>query len=248
MLRRGERASLHGRGRHRRLVTRRRSRRTAEPSTCPIRHRAGSPCSAAPRTDRSQAGRRRRRMCDGRGHERRPRWSGVLSGSSTLAQATARRRAGGLRDRQRRSRTVGSAAESNGLLAQTDCLDEVGAAGPPDGRHEVKGGGGDAAFTPDGEDVVLNASFGLSFFTFDRTTGKLTQRPARGCIAASCPAPCVHVPGILGGFGGVTARRTAGTSSQLSAEAPSPASSATSSRNARAGRSRFERASRSWCH
>lgn len=60
-------------------------------------------------------------------------------------------------------------------------------------------------FTPDGNDVVLNASgFGLSFFTFDRAAGKLNQRPTRGCVSASAIPGCEHVPGILGGFGGVT--------------------------------------------
>jgi hypothetical protein len=132
-----------------------------------------------------------------------------LSGSSTLAQATAVNvdaQGGYVIVSGAAGNTVFRRGESNGLLAQTDCLDEVGAAGPPDGCHEVKGaGGGDAAFTPDGGDVVLNASgFGLSFFTFDRVSGRLSQRPTRGCIAASPGAPCAHIPGILGGLGGVT--------------------------------------------
>lgn len=94
---------------------------------------------------------------------------------------------------------------SAGRLSQTDCLDEVGATGPPGGCHEVTGAaGGDAAFTPDGNDVVLNASgFGLSFFTLDRGTGKLAQRPTRGCFAASPTAQCQHAPGLLGGLGSV---------------------------------------------
>jgi DNA-binding beta-propeller fold protein YncE len=131
-----------------------------------------------------------------------------LSGSSTLAQATAVNvdaQGGYVIVSGAAGNTVFRRDGSNGLLAQTDCLDEVGAPGPPVGCHEVKGaGGGDAAFAPDGEDVVLNAGFGLSFFTFDRAVGRLTQRPTRGCIAASPGAPCAHIAGILGGPGGVT--------------------------------------------
>lgn len=131
-----------------------------------------------------------------------------VAGSSTLAQASAVNRdaqgahvvvsgSGG--------NTVFRRDTSTGGLSQTDCVDEVGAAPPPSGCREVKGAAGsDAAFTPDGNDVVLNASYGLSFFTFDRAAGRLTQRPTRGCIAAVAGAPCVHVPGILGGVGGVT--------------------------------------------
>jgi DNA-binding beta-propeller fold protein YncE len=135
-----------------------------------------------------------------------------LSGPSTLAQATAVNvdaQGGYVIVSGAAGNTVFRRGASNGLLAQTDCLDEVGGAVPPGGCHEVKGaGGGDASFTPDGEDVVLNATFGLSFFTFDRTTGRLSQRPTRGCIAASPGAPCEHVPGILGGPGGVTVSST----------------------------------------
>ena len=101
--------------------------------------------------------------------------------------------------------TVFRRDSSSGALAQTDCVDEVGAAPAPEGCREVKGAAGsDAAFTPDGNDVVLHASYGLSFFTFDRGAGRLTQRATRGCIAAVAGAPCVHVQGILGGAGGVT--------------------------------------------
>jgi DNA-binding beta-propeller fold protein YncE len=94
---------------------------------------------------------------------------------------------------------------ASGTLSQTDCLDEVGGGGPPAGCHEVKGATGtDAAFTPDGQEVVLNASEGLSFFTVDRVTGKLTQRANRGCFSAVAATPCQHVPGLMGGGGGVT--------------------------------------------
>jgi hypothetical protein len=131
-----------------------------------------------------------------------------LVGSPTLAQATAANT-----DRQGvhvvvsgpNGNTVFRRDASTGGLSQTDCVDEVGAGPPPTGCREVKGAAGsDAAFTPDGNDLVLNASYGLSFFTFDRAAGRLTQRPTRGCIAAVAGAPCVHVPGILGGAGGVT--------------------------------------------
>ena len=70
-------------------VTRRRSRRTAEPSTCPIRHRAGSPCSAAPRTDRSQPGGAGGGCVTAGGTSGALGGAECLSGSSTLAQATA---------------------------------------------------------------------------------------------------------------------------------------------------------------
>jgi hypothetical protein len=95
---------------------------------------------------------------------------------------------------------------TSGTLSQTDCLDEVGGAGPPTGCHEVKGAaGGDAAVTPDGLNVVLNASdFGLSFFRLDRGTGKLAQRSSRGCFSAVVASPCEPVPGLVGGLGGVT--------------------------------------------
>jgi DNA-binding beta-propeller fold protein YncE len=132
-----------------------------------------------------------------------------LSASPTLAQASAVNvdaQGGFIIVSAARGNTVFRRDASTGLLSQTDCLDEVGAAGPPSGCHEVKGAAGtDAAFTPDGNDVVLNASgFGLSFFTFDRATGRLSQRPTRGCIAATPAPPCQHVAGILGGLGGVT--------------------------------------------
>jgi hypothetical protein len=131
-----------------------------------------------------------------------------LSAAPTLAQASAVNsdaQGGYLIVSAAGGNTVFRRDASSGSLAQTDCLDEVGAAGPPGGCHEVKGAtGSDAAFTPDGNDVVLNASFGLSFFAFDRASGRLNQRPTRGCIAASPGAPCEYVPGILGGLGAVT--------------------------------------------
>jgi hypothetical protein len=70
----------------------------------------------------------------------------------------------------------------------------------------VKGAaGGDAAVTPDGLNVVLNASdFGLSFFRLDRGTGKLAQRSPRGCFSAVVASPCEPAPGLVGGLGGVT--------------------------------------------
>lgn len=94
---------------------------------------------------------------------------------------------------------------ATGNLTQTDCLDEVGAPAPPTGCHEVKGAaGGDAAVTPDGSHVVLNASgFGLSFLTLNRRTGRLAQRASRGCFAAAPAPPCQNAPGLLGGLGSV---------------------------------------------
>ena len=131
-----------------------------------------------------------------------------LAGSSTLAQATAANidpQGAHVVVSGPNGNTVFRRDSSTGGLAQTDCVDEVGAGPPPTGCREVKGAAGnDAAFTPDGNDLVLNASYGLSFFTFDRAAGRLTQRTTRGCIAAAAGAPCVHVPGILGGVGGVS--------------------------------------------
>jgi hypothetical protein len=95
---------------------------------------------------------------------------------------------------------------SNGVLSQTDCLDELGGGTPPTGCHEVKGAaGGDAAFSPEGVKVALNArDFGISAFRFERLTGKLAQRPSHGCFSATAGAPCEHVPGLMGGLGSVT--------------------------------------------
>jgi DNA-binding beta-propeller fold protein YncE len=95
---------------------------------------------------------------------------------------------------------------ASGRLTQTDCLDEVGGTPPPSGCHEAKGAAGsDAAVTPDGRHVALNASdFGLSSFRFDRETGKLGQRGPRGCFSVAAGAPCEHVAGLHGGLGGVT--------------------------------------------
>ncbi|HEV2711478.1 MAG TPA: Ig-like domain-containing protein, partial [Gaiellaceae bacterium] len=129
-------------------------------------------------------------------------------GSATLAQA----RAANL-DRQGEFVVVSGLAgntvfrrdRASGRLTETDCLDELGTAAPPAGCHGVKGAAGaDAAFTPDGNDLVLNADLGLSFFTVDRGTGKLAQRSTRGCLSAAPAPPCEHVPGLLGGLGGVT--------------------------------------------
>jgi DNA-binding beta-propeller fold protein YncE len=95
---------------------------------------------------------------------------------------------------------------ANGLLTKTDCVDETGGAAPPAGCHEVKGAAGaDAAVTPDGNHVVLNAqNVGLAFLVFDRATGKLSQRGAHGCFTDVAPgAPCDYVPGLLRGPGGV---------------------------------------------
>jgi hypothetical protein len=94
----------------------------------------------------------------------------------------------------------------SGTLSQTDCVDEVGGSTPPADCHEVKGAAGsDAAVTPDGRHVALNASdLGLSSFRLDRATGKLVQRAPRGCFSVAAGAPCEHVPGLHGGLGGVT--------------------------------------------
>jgi hypothetical protein len=91
-------------------------------------------------------------------------------------------------------------------LTQTDCLDEAGGAAAPSGCHEAKGAAGtDAAVTPDGNHAILNAKdFGISFFTFDRTSGKLAQRTTRSCFSAAAAPPCEHAPGLMGGAGGVT--------------------------------------------
>lgn len=93
-----------------------------------------------------------------------------------------------------------------GTLSQTDCLDEVGGSPAPSGCHEVKGASGsDAAVTPDGRHVALNASdFGVSSFRLDRSTGTLAQRVPRACFSAAAGSPCEHVPGLHGGLGGVT--------------------------------------------
>jgi DNA-binding beta-propeller fold protein YncE len=95
---------------------------------------------------------------------------------------------------------------ASGRLTQTHCLDELGGGPPPAGCNEAKGAAGsDAAFSPDGKNAALNASdFGLSSFRFDRATGRLGQRPSRGCFSAVAVAPCEHVPGLAGGLGGVT--------------------------------------------
>jgi DNA-binding beta-propeller fold protein YncE len=97
---------------------------------------------------------------------------------------------------------------ANGRLTVTDCLDELGGTAPPTVCHEVRGAAGtDVAVSPDGNHIVVNASglSGLSFFRLNRATGKLTQLPTRGCVTARAPAaPCVSIPGLLGGPGGVT--------------------------------------------
>jgi hypothetical protein len=97
---------------------------------------------------------------------------------------------------------------TNGTLTLTDCVDELGGTPPPTVCHEVRGAAGtDVAVSPDGNHVVVNASGlpGLSFFRLNRVTGKLTQLATRGCITAKAPAaPCVSIPGLLGGPGGVT--------------------------------------------
>src|SRR5512132_656162 len=97
---------------------------------------------------------------------------------------------------------------ANGRLSLTDCLDELGGTAPPTVCHEVRGAAGtDVAVPPDGSNVVVSASAlsGLSFFRLNRVTGKLTQLATRGCITAKAPAaPCVSIPGLLGGPGGVT--------------------------------------------
>jgi DNA-binding beta-propeller fold protein YncE len=81
---------------------------------------------------------------------------------------------------------IASAAGGNTLFrrdATTGRLTQAGVSGVA---------GSDAAFTPDGTDVVLNAGgAGLSFFTLDRATGKLSQR-------------VTQLPAILAGLGGVT--------------------------------------------
>jgi len=101
--------------------------------------------------------------------------------------------------------TVFRRDQTNGRLSQTDCVYEVGTPAPVGVCHEVKGAAGsDAAVSPDGNHVVLNASgLGLSFLTLNRTTGRLAQRAKRGCFAASPAPPCQNVPGLLGGLGSV---------------------------------------------
>ena len=96
---------------------------------------------------------------------------------------------------------------SNGRLTMTDCLDELGGTAPPTDCHEVRGAtGSDVAVSPDGNSIVVSATAvsGLSFFRLNRVTGELTQLSTRGCITAKTPAaPCVSIPGLLGGSGGV---------------------------------------------
>jgi hypothetical protein len=96
---------------------------------------------------------------------------------------------------------------SNGRLTMTDCLDELGGTAPPSVCHEVRGAAGtDVAASPDGNNVVVSATGlpGLSFFALNRVTGKLSQPGGRGCITAKMPAaPCVSIPGLVGGPGGV---------------------------------------------
>lgn len=105
--------------------------------------------------------------------------------------------------------TVFRRDQTNGRLTQTDCVYEVGTPAPVGTCHEVKGAAGsDAAVSPDGSHVVLNASgLGLSFLTFNRSTGRLAQRASRGCFAASSAPPCQNVPGLLAGLGSVALSR-----------------------------------------
>jgi DNA-binding beta-propeller fold protein YncE len=105
--------------------------------------------------------------------------------------------------------TVFRRDQTTGRLTQTDCVYEVGTPAPAGTCHEVKGAAGsDAAVSPDGSHVVLNASgLGLSFLTFNRSTGRLAQRASRGCFAASSAPPCQNVPGLLGGLGSVALSR-----------------------------------------
>lgn len=95
--------------------------------------------------------------------------------------------------------------DASGRLVPTDCLDEAGGAAAPADCREAKGAAGsDAAVTPEGRDVVLNAQdFGISFFTFDRAAGRLAARSTSACFSASAAPPCVHAPGLMGGAGGV---------------------------------------------
>jgi len=94
---------------------------------------------------------------------------------------------------------------ATGSLSQTDCLDELGGGAPPNGCHEVKGAAGsDAAISPNGLNVALNArDLGLSAFRLDRSQGRLAQRPSRGCFSVTAIAPCEHVPGLTSGLGAV---------------------------------------------
>ncbi|HEV3479522.1 MAG TPA: hypothetical protein VG144_08740 [Gaiellaceae bacterium] len=91
---------------------------------------------------------------------------------------------------------------ATGALTHTDCLDEAGGAAPPPGCREARGAAGsDAAVTPDGYHVVLNAqAFGISFFAFDRTAGTVAQR---ACFSAAAMPPCVQAAGLAGGAGAV---------------------------------------------
>jgi Big-like domain-containing protein len=93
---------------------------------------------------------------------------------------------------------------ADGSLSETDCLDEAGGVPPPAGCHEVNGAAGYGAAAT-GSDVALNAmNVGLSFFTLDRGSGKLTQRASQGCVTDVGPgAPCEYAPGLLHGPGGV---------------------------------------------
>ena len=91
---------------------------------------------------------------------------------------------------------------STGMLTQTDCLAETT---PPAGCQDVLGASGmGMALTPDGTHAVLDAYSinGLSFFTFNRSTGKLTQRPGTlGCVSPTGNSgACVARTGI-GGYG-----------------------------------------------
>jgi DNA-binding beta-propeller fold protein YncE len=105
--------------------------------------------------------------------------------------------------------TVFRRDQSSGRLTQTDCVYEVGNPAPPATCHAVKGAAGsDAAVSPDGNHVVLNAGgLGLSFLTLNRTRGRLAQRASRGCFAAAPSPPCQTVPGLLGGLGSVALSR-----------------------------------------
>jgi DNA-binding beta-propeller fold protein YncE len=95
---------------------------------------------------------------------------------------------------------------ATGRLTQTDCLDEVGGSGPPSGCHEATGvAGTDAVVTPDGGHAALNAQgLGISFFSFDRAAGTLSQWPTRPCLSAPAAPPCQQASGLMGGAGGVT--------------------------------------------
>jgi DNA-binding beta-propeller fold protein YncE len=132
-----------------------------------------------------------------------------VSGAATLGQAWAANidpQGGFVIVSAAGGNTIFRRDPASGRLTQTDCLDESGAPASPPGCHEVVGAtGSDAAFTPDGNNVVLNAStLGLSFFRLDRGTGKLAQRSTRGCVSTDRVPRCAQVPGLAGGYGGVT--------------------------------------------